>query len=95
MERTLSEKENKMSDNNVIKVINSSEQKKPRFGNTEKVAELFCTSKQGIYNMIARGEIPFYKVGTNNHRLLFDLDEIEEIIRAGRIEAINRKEGLR
>lgn len=67
--------------------VNASEKKEVRFGNTEKVAELLCTTKQGVYNLISRGLIPHYKTGIKNSRVLFDLDEVENMIRSGRVEA--------
>ena len=73
-------------------IIKDSEPKKVRFGNAKTVAEMLDCSVQAIYNRVARGEIPHFKTGSNNSRLLFDLNEIETMIRSGRIEAFAVKE---
>jgi len=47
-----------------------------------ELAEYLGVSTHTIYRRVARGEIPFERLGGGQTSLIFDLDDIEALLRA-------------
>lgn len=55
---------------------------RPEYLDSVDVAKLLKVEQRTIYNWIARGKIPFYKI---NGRLLFLRDEVDEILQKSKV----------
>ena len=54
--------------------------KRKKWVGTEKAAQHIDTTRSGIRNRVARGQIPYRKLGG---RLMFDLDELDQLLENG------------
>ena len=59
--------------------INNRNNKK-KWGGTRKAAEHLDTTRSAIRNRVARGQLPYRKLGG---RLMFDLDELDQLLENG------------
>jgi len=60
-----------------------------KFLNVEEAAKYLGVHKNSLYQLVRRHRIPYYKPG---RKLFFDPAELEEYIRAGRVEFNEKQE---
>jgi excisionase family DNA binding protein len=61
-----------------------------KFLNVDEAAAILCTTKPYLYKLIHERKIGAYK--PFGGRLLFDADEIEQLIRRGRVQTMEELE---